>query len=619
MTVAGGLGMAPLTNNVQSFALEAGAYFQNTKIQPRVITLTFHAKHKVDDEEQAVSLEHLHELRESLIAALKPDRTGAEEEIWFAYEDGGAQMWFQARYDGGLEGEWDIRNQFYNSFAVRLLAVSPLMHMDTQEAADLDFQETFTANFVLGRVNGRWGHLNYGMDDDVFKIARGPRGEIYAIGTFDKVNNNAAAVDPLRASQVAYWNGERWVSIGITGSSASLIYDIAVAKNGNVVITGNLTSINGVSTSYIAQYNGTTWSALGTGLNSQGLCVAASNNGDIYCGGSFTTAGGVTCYRMARWDGTQWNRVGQYGGLNGQVNDLWVSDTDRKIYCGGVFTNEEGVGGSTLNRVAQYNMDTGLFSAMGTGMSGTVNAIVRAGSGLVYAGGNFLTADGQTVNHIAQWNGTGWTGLGAGFNYNGTPALASISSIWVRTNEHVVVGGTYNRMGTQTMEHIAEWNGSVWTLLDVRIPADPNLSVAGLLETPEGDLYIGISANAGTAVTAPGFTTVTNPGDRATAPVFYVKGSGTLNSIENQTNGRRMMFDLQVSTGEEVVIDLRNGTLVSSTRGNILGDLLEGSDFRAFRLEPGENVLAVLMTRDVGAQITLQFTPQYWGVDALGQ
>ncbi len=45
------------------------------------------------------------------------------------------------------------------------------------------------------------------------------------------------------------------------------------------------------------------------------------------------------------------------------------------------------------------------------------------GGGNLYAGGEFTTAGGMAANHIAKWNGTIWSALGSGMN-NDVYALA---------------------------------------------------------------------------------------------------------------------------------------------------------------------------------------------------
>lgn len=52
-----------------------------------------------------------------------------------------------------------------------------------------------------------------------------------------------------------------------------------------------------------------------------------------------------------------------------------------------------------------------LTGVSGTGTSGGVNALGLDDSNSLYVGGNFATAGGVTVNDIALWNGSDWSGF----------------------------------------------------------------------------------------------------------------------------------------------------------------------------------------------------------------
>jgi hypothetical protein len=59
-----------------------------------------------------------------------------------------------------------------------------------------------------------------------------------------------------------------------------------------------------------------------------------------HAGGDFTTAGGVKVYDIAQWDGTQWSRLGS--GLDSWSVSSLAVDTTGRLYVGGWFTTAGG-------------------------------------------------------------------------------------------------------------------------------------------------------------------------------------------------------------------------------------------------------------------------------------
>jgi len=75
---------------------------------------------------------------------------------------------------------------------------------------------------------------------------------------------------------------------------------IAVDSVGNLYIGGSFTAINGnPAMKHIAKWDGTNWSALGSGLNDWVVTITISGS-NVYAGGGFNTAGGVSASRIAK-------------------------------------------------------------------------------------------------------------------------------------------------------------------------------------------------------------------------------------------------------------------------------------------------------------------------------
>jgi hypothetical protein len=121
---------------------------------------------------------------------------------------------------------------------------------------------------------------------------------------------------------------------------------------------GSFTTAGGVTASRMAKWNGTSWSALGSGMNSSfgwegiaALAVFDDGSGPaLHAGGFFSTAGGVEAPGIAKWDGTSWSALGD--GMTSDVLALAVHDDGGgpALYAGGSFTTARGV---AVSRIAK--------------------------------------------------------------------------------------------------------------------------------------------------------------------------------------------------------------------------------------------------------------------------
>jgi len=286
--------------------------------------------------------------------------------------------------------------------------------------------------------------------------------DVYAGGDFTTAGGSPA-------TNIAKWNGSSWSALGSGIGPAAIGPNVsALAVSGNDVYAGGYFTTAGSSpANYIAKWNGSSWSALGAGMNAQVNALAISGS-DVYAGGDFTTAGGSAANYIAKWNGSTWSTLGS--GI-----DLWVSAlavSGNNLYAGGQFTT---AGGIPASNIAKWNGSS--WTALGSGMDWPVEALAISGSD-VYAGGDFTTAGGSAANYIAKWNGTNWTALGSGVD-NGVLALAVSGS-------NVFVGGDFTTAGGSEGNRITKWNGSSWSALGPGVNDEVYaLAVSG------GDLYAG--------------------------------------------------------------------------------------------------------------------------------
>ncbi len=200
-------------------------------------------------------------------------------------------------------------------------------------------------------ANG-WTALGDGMSSTTSAAVTMPNGDLI-VGGAALTTGGAADVT---LNRIGRWDGTTWhpLADGVSG----LVRCLAVMPNGDLIAGGAFLSAGSTTVNKIARWNGTTWSALGTGINTETsgnldvFALAVLPNGDLVAAGDFSSAGGTPANRIARWNGTSWSAMGS--GLSAVVRALAVLPNG-DLAVGGDFTT---AGGVPANRFAIYHFCT---------------------------------------------------------------------------------------------------------------------------------------------------------------------------------------------------------------------------------------------------------------------
>ncbi|MBL9078406.1 MAG: hypothetical protein JNL08_12925 [Planctomycetes bacterium] len=249
-----------------------------------------------------------------------------------------------------------------------------------------------------------------------------------------------------------------------------------------------------------------TWSPLGSGIV-QGAArhLVVLPTGELVVGGAFSAIGGVACTNIARWTGATFAPLGS--GPGGSVSAMDVAPNGDLVAIAG--SSVQRWDGSTWTSVGivPANVSQLAFAANGDIVASHQGGFVRwnGSSWAPYAPGmtsvrnlatmpnGDLLAAGQLAGqplgnlHFAVWNGTGWTALGASWNF--TLGLSEIRDFLFLPNGDPVAVGQY--MFQPFAEHIGvhRWDGAAWTAFSTT--AGPGRSATF---TPEGRLYVASAA-----------------------------------------------------------------------------------------------------------------------------
>lgn len=293
------------------------------------------------------------------------------------------------------------------------------------------------------------------------------------------------------ARHVAQWDGSSWRPLAgpsgegiVCSNCADRLKAVTTWDDGTgpaVYVAGAFTSAGGVPASDIAKWDGTAWSALagpsGEGISSIfGLfpvALASFDDGSgpgLYIGATFTMAGGLPASNIARWDGTAWSSLaGPSGeGVDGAVQAMTVFDdgTGPALYVAGSFGM---AGGITATGIARW--DGTAWSAVagpsGQGLSGGAMkslTVYDDGSGpALYAAGDFSSAGGKVLSHLAKWDGADWSAIGP----PGTEHPELLAATLDDGTGPALYGMSYDFVPGQRIALVARWSGVSWEPLSV--------------------------------------------------------------------------------------------------------------------------------------------------------
>lgn len=310
-----------------------------------------------------------------------------------------------------------------------------------------------------------------GFNNIVRVIFRSSTGHIYLGGDFTTyINYPSNRLIRLNSD----YSIDTTFSIG-SGFNGS-VYALAEDVDGNIVAAGSFTTYKGVSANRIIKIDTEGYTVpdfnIGTGLNNTVYALAVDKAaGTVYAGGAFTTYKGAAFNRIIKLlaDGSVDSGFVIGAGFNNNVFALDWDPDNSLLYVGGQFTSYQG---TTRNRILRLT-STGAVDAsfaVGTAANNIVYAIVRdAVAGKIYAGGNFSSFAGVSVSRIIKLNASGSrdAGFTIGTGFSGavrTLALTSDgSAVYAGGDFTTYAGATVNRLArifSSGVRDIAFINGS---------------------------------------------------------------------------------------------------------------------------------------------------------------
>jgi uncharacterized delta-60 repeat protein len=190
------------------------------------------------------------------------------------------------------------------------------------------------------------------------------------------------------ASYLGHLNADGTVDTNFTAAASGTIYSMALQTNGQILVGGAFTSLDGSACNYLGRLNanGTLDTTFSPSPNSTVSCLAIQPNGQILAVGSF--------YAVHNWLSRYLVRLNSNGTpdttFNPQLNNTVYSlalQADGKILAGGSFTS---VAGATQDYVVRLNTNGTQDQTFICGTySATAYSVMMQPNGEVLIGGAF--------------------------------------------------------------------------------------------------------------------------------------------------------------------------------------------------------------------------------------
>lgn len=275
------------------------------------------------------------------------------------------------------------------------------------------------------------GHVLSQWDGSSWQQLFGGPGCIHAITVYNSeliVGGNqdcsASAGGACAGEGFQRWNGIEWQCLGYAEDIFALtVFDDYLVAGGRDLLLADRFST-------IAQWDGSSWQAMGAGINFEPHAFAVYD-GKLVAGGVFYYPYPGEYNTLASWDGEVWQPLGQ------------VTDNMGEIYALTVYNGDMVAGGT--NGIARWNGEC--WHPMGEGLVYALTVY----NGELIAGGLF---------GVVRWDGNTWQQIGGGIN-----GIVHALTVF---NGELIVGGDFMMAGSNAALNIARWG------LDTHLVGDLN-------------------------------------------------------------------------------------------------------------------------------------------------
>jgi len=258
------------------------------------------------------------------------------------------------------------------------------------------------SRYRLARINSDGSldeDFNVIVSNFVEKVILQTDGKLIIVGGF-------VTVGGITRNAIARFNLDDTVDIDFNPNANETVRTVAIQSDDKIIISGNFDTVGGVAKQHIARLEVTGAidtsfnTILGAGENTYASAIVTLSNGDIILGGGFTNINGVDRTYIVRLfsDGTLDTSFNLY--LDAGVSEIIVLDSGEFIISG-MFTTVNGV---TRNHIAKFSSEWVLDTDFNPNINYSSVTVVEMANNKLVVGGAFTDIDGVALNRLAILN-----------------------------------------------------------------------------------------------------------------------------------------------------------------------------------------------------------------------
>jgi len=310
----------------------------------------------------------------------------------------------------------------------------------------------------------------------------------------EKINHNQAFYSSAFAN---YWSGSSWTG-GAVGCFSGTCGANLRQNPQSLIAVGNVPTLAAIEQThstytpegyiYVAQWNGSAWTALGPKLNINGTgtqaldaALATDGTNPAVCWseqvvasdrGTVTTTPQIQC---GEWNGSSWARFGMRS-LN-QNGSSWAYDPTMtwvggKFYIGWVERTTAG-----FNQLYVCRWDGSSCTLLGGGALNLTPStgwashpsLSNDGTNVYVAWEEQATLGQHSMGYVKKWNGSSWSQVGSAVNADPVNGSVEGLTLTVEQGMPTAIWGELS-YGNLRQAYVKQWNGSIWSALGGAAP-----------------------------------------------------------------------------------------------------------------------------------------------------